>query len=130
AGPYAQVLDDGHGPHAGGDAGGCQAVDILHGQAGVGDRAMCGLHQDFHVGIAVRFAQAGMAHAGDGGNAAEIGQGHHARPPACLKTSVFSPSMSATSACTAMPMDTASGAMPCTRDIRRTPSSRSISATL
>src|SRR5690606_1543716 len=112
-----------------GHAGGADAVDVAHGQAGVGHGPLGRLHQDFHFGVAVGAAQAGMADAGHRHGAAQRVQVAHATSRATNTTSPASP-WRRTSARTGMPMRTASGAMPSTRLIMRTPSSRSTSATL
>src|SRR5690606_10282596 len=130
AGTYTQVLDHGHGPHAGRYAGGGQAVDVAHAQAGIGHCAMRCLHQNFHIGIAMSLAQARMPDAYDSCRTTQVGI-HHAVTPACLNTTTLAPaSLSSTLACTAMPIVTKSAEIPSTRDIMRTPSSRSMSATL
>ena len=115
--------------HRRGHAGGADAVDIAHGQAGIGHGALRRLHQDFHFGIALGLPQAGVAHAGHGHRASQIVQFHVA---SCCgaNTSRPWPFSDAIRARTDMPMRTASGGTPSTRLISRTPSFRSTSATL
>ncbi len=139
----AQVLDHRHGPHAGVDAAGRQAVDVLHGQTGVCDGCLRGAHQERHVVHARRLAAAIGGSAGNRHAAAQVAvhgggvegglrNAAHAAPPctAGVNSTRPRPSFCATWACTRRPMVTSSGARPSTRLIMRTPSSRSISATL
>jgi hypothetical protein len=45
----AQMFDHRHGPHAGGDAAGGKAVDVLHGQAGIGHGRVGSTYQQRHI---------------------------------------------------------------------------------
>ena len=139
----AEVLDDRHGPHAGVDAAGGQAVDVLHGQACIGHGRVRGAHQQRHVVHAGRLAAAIGGSASDShapsqgaihGSGIQVGLRSvaHAAPPGAVGWNSTNPrpSFCATWACTRRPMCTASGAKLSTRLITRTPSSRSIKATL
>src|SRR5258705_257255 len=146
--PYTTLF---RSPHAGVDAAGGQAVDVLHGQARIGHGRMGGAHQQGHVVHAGCLAAAIGGGAGNGhapaqravhGGGVQGGLGDagaHAAPPcdpcaACPSAGWTStrprPSLLATWALTRWPMRTSAGAMPSTRPIMRTPSSRSIRATL
>ncbi len=125
----AQVFDHRHGPHRRGHAGRADAIDVAHRQARVRHGALRRLHQDFHFGKARGLSEARVAHAGHRHGAAQFVQ-RHAASLLGTKTTTPRPSCWITCARTAMPMRTASGATPSTRLINRTPSCRSISATL
>ena len=128
----AQILGHGHAPHGGGHAGGANAIDVRHFQARIGHGLARRTCQQLHFGEAMGFATTKGADTGNDGAAAQRRQlGAHAWPSfKGSNTTRPLPSVTCTRAFTRWPILTWSGESCSTRDIRRTPSSRSIKETL
>lgn len=123
----AEVFGDRQGGKGMGAGGGEDRVDVGKLQAGIGNGPERRLAEQLDGAVARRLADAGATDADDGGLATD-GRAHGRPSWWGTNTTTLAPSCSTMRACTRVPIGKLS--CPSIRDIMRTPSSRSTSATL